>query len=63
MRSLVMLFFAAATFLLGSVAVDAELARTGTFQAYLGILWLVTVIPSIVFLVAAVVFARRGSSA
>lgn len=62
MRSLVMLFFAAATFLLGSVAVDAELARTSSFQAYLGIVWLVTVIPSIVFLVAAVVFARRGSS-
>lgn len=63
MRSLVMLFFAAATFLLGSVAVDAELARTGSFQPYLGVVWLVTLIPSIVFLIAAVVFAQRGSSA
>ena len=62
MRSLVMLFFASATFLLGSTTVDAELARTGTFQAYLGLVWLVTVIPSITFLVAALVFARRDWS-
>lgn len=59
MRSLVMLFFASATFLLGSLTVDAELARTGSFQAYLGVVWLVTVIPSIIFVVAALVFARR----
>jgi hypothetical protein len=54
-----MLFFASATFLLGSLTVDAELARTGSFQAYLGVVWLVTVIPSIIFVVAALVFARR----
>lgn len=59
MRSLVMLFFASATFLLGSLTVDAELARTGTFQAYLGLVWLVTVIPPIIFVMAALVFARR----
>jgi hypothetical protein len=62
MRSLVLLFFATTTFLLGSVAVDAELARTGSFQAYLGVIWAVTVIGSIAFLGAAVIFARRGSS-
>lgn len=61
MRSLVMLFFAAATFLLGTAAVDAELARTDS-PVFLSIVWLVTIIGSIVFLVAAVVFARRGSS-
>jgi len=60
MRSLVMLFFAAATFLFGSVAVDAELARTGSFQPYLGMVWLVTVVPSIVFLIAAVVLHVAG---
>jgi hypothetical protein len=62
MRSLALLFFASATFLLGTTAIDAELARTGTFQAYLGLVWIVTVIPSVVFLVAALVFARRDSS-
>jgi hypothetical protein len=62
MRALTLLFFAAATFLLGSTAVDAELARTGTFQAFLALVWIVTVIPSVIFLVAALVFARRDSS-
>ena len=62
MRSLTLLFFASTTFLIGSTTVDAELARTGTFQAYLGLVWLVTVIPSVIFLVAALVFARRDRS-
>jgi hypothetical protein len=62
MRSLVLLFFATTTFLLGSLTVDAELARTGSFQAYLGVIWAVTIVGSIAFLVAAAIFARRGSS-
>jgi len=61
MRSLVMLFFAAATFLLGTTAVDAELARTDS-PVFVSIVWLVMIIGSIVFLVAAVIFARRGSA-
>ncbi len=63
MRSLALLFFATTTFLVGSLTVDAELARTGSFQAYLGIVWAVTIIGSIAFLVAAGIVARRGSSA
>jgi hypothetical protein len=61
MRSLVLLFFAVATFLLGSIAVDAELARTDS-AVFVSIVWVVMILGSVAFLVAAVVFARRSSS-
>jgi hypothetical protein len=56
-----MLFFAVATFLLGSIAVDLEIARTddGTYGA---VIWVVMLIGIVPFLIAAAIFARRGPS-
>jgi hypothetical protein len=61
MRSLVMLFFAVTTFLLGSIAVDAEQARTDS-NFYISIIWVVMILGIVLFVVAAAIFARRGST-
>jgi len=61
MRSLTMLFFAVATFLLGSIAVDLEIARTDD-STYGAVIWVVMLLGIVPFLVAAAIFARRGSS-
>jgi hypothetical protein len=61
MRSLVMIFFAVTTFLIGSIAVDAEIART-TSNFYVSIIWVVMIIGMVTFPVAAAIFARRGST-
>ena len=58
MRSLTMLFFAVATFLLGSIAVDLEIARTDD-ATYGAVIWVVMLIGIVTFLVAAAIFARR----
>ncbi len=58
MRSLVMIFFAVTTFLLGSILVDAEIARTND-STYGAIVWVVMVLSIGTFLVAAVIFGRR----
>lgn len=59
---MVMIFFAVAEFLLGSIAVDAEIARTD--DASYGIaIWIVMALSIVTFLVAAVVFARQGRRA
>ena len=58
MRSLQLVFFAVATFLLGSIAVDLEIARTDEV-GYQSVIWVVMVVTIGAFLVAAVVFARR----
>ena len=57
-RSLVMIFFVVTTFLLGSIAVDAEIART-TDASYGAVIWVAMVLSCGAFLVAAVIFARR----
>lgn len=61
MRSLTMQFFAVATFLLGSIAVDLEIARTDD-STYGVVIWVVMLLGIVPFLVAAAIFARRGSS-
>ncbi|MDP9224015.1 MAG: hypothetical protein M3P18_09185 [Actinomycetota bacterium] len=61
MRSLVMIFFAVTTFLLGSILEDAEIARTND-ATYGAIVWVVMVLSGVTFLVAAAIFARRGSA-
>jgi len=53
-----MIFFAVTTFLLGSILVDAEIARTDD-ATYGAIVWGVMVLSIGTFLVAAVIFARR----
>ena len=58
MRSLVMIFFAVTTFLLGSILVDAEIARTDD-ATYGSIVWVVMILSIGAFLVAAVIFGRR----
>jgi hypothetical protein len=60
-RSLVMIFFAVTTFILGSIAVDAEIARTDD-STYGAVIWVVMLLGIIPFLVAAAIFARRGST-
>ena len=62
MRSLIMIFFAVTTFLLGSILVDAEIARTDD-ATYGAIVWVVMALSIGTFLVAAAIFARRGSTA
>ena len=56
-----MIFFAVTTFLLGSLLVDAEIARTedATDGA---VVWVVMALSIGTFLVAAAIFARRGST-
>ena len=61
MRSLTLIFFAVMTFLLGSLLVDAEIARTED-ATYGAIVWVVMAVSIVTFLVAAVIFARRGST-
>lgn len=56
-----MIFFAVTTFLLGSILVDAEIARTSD-STYGAIVWVVMVLSCGTFLVAAALFARRGST-
>ena len=56
-----MIFFAVMTFLLGSLLVDAEIARTED-ATYGAIVWVVMAVSIVTFLVAAVIFARRGST-
>ncbi len=56
-----MLFFAVTTFLLGSIAVDLEIARTDDIF-YGSIIWVVMILGIGAFLVAAAIFARRGSA-
>lgn len=56
-----MIFFAVMTFLLGSLLVDAEIARTED-ATYGAIVWVVMGVSIVTFLAAAVIFARRGSS-
>lgn len=58
MRSMTMLFYAVATFLLGSIAVDLEIARTDD-ATYGAIIWVVMIVGIFSFLVAAAIFARR----
>jgi len=53
-----MIFFAITTFLLGSILVDAEIARTND-STYGAIVWVVMVFSIGTFLVAAAIFARR----
>jgi hypothetical protein len=60
-RSLVMIFFAVTTFLLGSLLVDAEIARTDD-TTYGAAVWVVMALSIGTFLVAAAIFARRGRS-
>ena len=57
-----MIFFAVTTFLLGSILVDAEIARTDD-ATYGAIVWVVMALSIGTFLVAAAIFARRGSTA
>jgi hypothetical protein len=57
-----MIFFAVMTFLLGSLLVDAEIARTDD-ATYGAIVWVVMILGIGTFLVAAAIFARRGSAA
>jgi hypothetical protein len=53
-----MIFFAVTTFVLGSILVDAEIARTDD-ATYGAIVWVVMLLSIVTFLVAAVIFARR----
>jgi hypothetical protein len=57
-----MIFFSVMTFLLGSLLVDAEIARTED-ATYGAIVWVVMILGIGTFLVAAAIFARRGSAA
>ena len=59
MRSLTMLFFAVATFLLGSIA--REIARTDD-STYQVVIWVVMLLGIVLFLVAAAIVVRRRSS-
>jgi hypothetical protein len=61
-RSLVMIFFAVTIFMLGSIAVDAEIARTDD-ATYGAVIWVVMFVSIGAFLVAAVIFARRDLAA